>query len=49
MVGTIPFVSSRDIIGPMAKCAHDVALLLQIMVRSGLEELASKWRLTRQT
>jgi Asp-tRNA(Asn)/Glu-tRNA(Gln) amidotransferase A subunit family amidase len=42
MAGTIPFVSSRDVIGPMAKCAHDVALSLQIMVRSGLEELTGK-------
>lgn len=31
LAGTIPFVSSRDVIGPMAKCAYDVALLLQIM------------------
>jgi Asp-tRNA(Asn)/Glu-tRNA(Gln) amidotransferase A subunit family amidase len=41
MARTIPFVSFRDVIGAMAKCAHDVALLLQIMAASGPEDLTS--------
>ncbi|KAG7531760.1 hypothetical protein FFLO_04129 [Filobasidium floriforme] len=43
MAGTIPFVSSRDVIGPMAKCAHDVALLLQIMAASGSDLTTNRY------
>jgi Asp-tRNA(Asn)/Glu-tRNA(Gln) amidotransferase A subunit family amidase len=31
MAGTLPVVFSRDVAGPMTKCAYDAALLLSVI------------------
>jgi amidase len=42
MAGTLPIVFSRDVAGPMTKCAHDAALLLSVIAGPDVDDPNSK-------